>query len=62
MTMNDWLCNIENSAAVVASALGQETVNFILQNYHAHSIEDLDPSDYPEVFSELYAYEADLNN
>jgi len=62
MTKNDCLINIENSAAVVASALGQETVDFILQRYNAKSIEELNPHDYESVFGELYQYEVDLND
>lgn len=62
MTNTDWLISIEDSAAIVASVLGQETVDFILQKYNAKSIDDLDPHDYEAVFGELYQYEADLND
>ena len=62
MTKTDWIISIENSAAIVASVLGQETVDFILQNYGAKSIEELDPHDYELIFGELFQYEADLNN
>lgn len=62
MTRTDWLISIENSAAIVASVLGQEIVGFILQKYNAESIEELDPHDYKAVFGELYQYEADLIN
>ena len=62
MTRADWLISIENSAAIVAASLGQETVDFILQKYNAKSIEELDPYDYEAVFGELYQYEVDLND
>lgn len=62
MTKNDWLIGIENSAAIIASALGQETVDFILRKYDAESIEELSPDNYETVFGELYQYEVDLND
>lgn len=62
MTKSDWLISIENSVAVVASALGQKTVDFIFQKYGASSIEELHPSNYESVFGELYQYEADLKH
>ncbi|MGX8687029.1 MAG: hypothetical protein ACSW8K_04425 [bacterium] len=62
MTKTDLLISIENSAAFVASVLGQSTVDFILQQYNANSIEDLNPYDYEAVFGELYQYEVDLND
>lgn len=62
MTRTDWIISIENSAAIVASVLGQKIVDFILQEHNANSIEELDPHDYEEVFGELYQREADLND
>jgi len=62
MTRTDWLISIENSAAIIASALGQETVDFILQKHSANSIEEINPQDYEEVFGEFYQYEVDLND
>lgn len=56
----NWITNIESSAAAVESQLGSAVVNSVFERYGAHSIEDLKPSDLPEVFSELYAIEADL--
>ena len=49
----NWICNIENAAADVASVLGKETVRHVLQKYGAASIENLAPHYYSEVFDEL---------
>ncbi len=56
----NWIINIENSAAAIESQLGSAVVKFIFERYGAHGTWDLAPSDLPEVFSELYAIEADL--
>ena len=56
-----WITNFENSAAAVESQLGSAVVNSVFERYGAHSVEDLNPSDLPEVFSELYAIEADID-
>ena len=53
MNKKDWIINLENTAADVASLLGKETVQHILQKYDAKSIEDLSPCHYSEVFDEL---------
>lgn len=57
----NWITNIENSAAAVESQLGSAVVNSVFERYGAQSVEDLNPSDLPEVFSELYAIEADID-
>ena len=57
----NWLINIENSAATVESCLGSAVVKSVLERFGAHSIQDLNPSNYSEVLSELYAIEADLD-
>lgn len=57
----NWITNIENSASAVESQLGSAVVNSVFERYGAHSVEDLNPSDLPEVFSELYAIEADID-
>lgn len=57
----NWITNIESSAAAVESQLGSAVVNSVFERYGAHSVEDLNPSDLPEIFSELYAIEADLD-
>lgn len=56
----NWIINIENSAAQIADELGWDVVRSVLNKYGAASIEDLNPADYCDVFSELYAIEADL--
>lgn len=55
----NWLINIENCAAVVESQLSPAVVH-VLNRYGTQSIYDLNSSDLPEVFNELYAIEADL--
>ncbi len=55
------IISIENSAAAVESRLGSAVVKSVLERYGAHEIQDLNPSDLPEIFSELYAIEADLD-
>lgn len=56
---NNWLINIENTAAEVAANIGQETVDFVLSKYGARSIYALKSSDLSDVFSELYAIASD---
>lgn len=57
----NWLINIENSAAAVESYLGSEVVKSVFERYGAHEIQDLNPSDLPNVFSDLYAIEVDMD-
>lgn len=57
----NWLINIENSAAVIEAQLGSATVQSVFERYGAHGTWDLNSSDLPEVFSELYVIEADLD-
>lgn len=56
----NWIVNIENTASTISSQLGSAVVDGVFQRYGVHSVEDLNPSDLPDVFSELYAIEADL--
>ena len=56
----NWITNIENTAATVSTQVGQAVVDSVFKRYGAHSVEDLNSSDLPEVFGELYAIEADL--
>lgn len=56
----NWIINIENTASTISSQLGSSVVDGVLQRYGARSVEDLNLSDLPDVFSELYAIEADL--
>ena len=53
MSTKDWIINLENAAAEVATLWGKETVRHIFQKYGAKSIEDLSPCHYSEAFDEL---------
>jgi hypothetical protein len=46
----------------VARQTSWRTVKSVLRRYGASSIEKLKPSDYPAVFSDLYAIEADTRD
>lgn len=48
-----WRINIENSATTVCSLYGKEVVSSIFQRYGAHSLSDLSPCYYSEVFADL---------
>ena len=56
----NWIINIENAASTISSQVGSAVVDGVFQRYGAHSLEDLNQSDLPDVFSDLYAIEADL--
>lgn len=63
MTTNEkdsYITSIEESASIIRSQVGSAVVDSVFQRYGAHSVEDLNPCDLPDVFSELYAIEADL--
>ena len=55
----NWLINIQNTAIDVANEYGDDVVKNVLSRYNAASIEDLLPSDYEEVFGELYQIATD---
>lgn len=56
----NWIINIENTSSTISSQLGSAVVDGVFQRYGARCVEDLSPCDLPDVFSELYAIEADL--
>lgn len=56
----NWIINIENTASMISFQLGSSVVDRVFQRYGAQCVEDLNPADLPDVFSELYAIEADL--
>lgn len=56
----NWTINIENTVAAVSAQVGQAVVDSVFKRYGAHGIWDLNPSYLSDVFSELYAIEADL--
>lgn len=60
MERKKWIINIENMASYIASVIGEEVVASTLYKYGASSIEQIASADLAEVFSELYAIEADL--
>lgn len=53
LSNRDWVINIENAAAKVAAEYGQKVVDSVFCRYDAHSLEDLSPCYYGEVFSDL---------
>ena len=56
----DYIISIDNAASIISSELGDAVVESVFQKYGAHHIDDLNPAYLPDVFSELYAIEADL--
>jgi hypothetical protein len=56
----DYIISINNAASIISSELGNAVVESVFRKYGAHDIDDLNPAYLPEVFSELYAIEADL--
>lgn len=59
LSNEDWLMNIENTAAEVEKKYGAEAVEFVFKKYGVNCSEDLNPSDYSEVFGELYQMSVD---
>lgn len=57
---SDYIASIEESASIICSEIGPGVVDSVFQRYGAQCVEDLNPADLPDVFSELYAIEADL--
>ncbi len=55
---DNWLCNLQETATIVARQTSRETVYNVLSRYGTSSIEELNPGDYSDVFSDLYAIEA----
>ena len=56
----DYIASIEQSASAIGAKLDSSVVKSVFERYGAHGIEDLNPSDLPEVFNEIYTIEADL--
>lgn len=57
---DSYIISIEESASIISSQVGSAVVDSVFQRYGAQSVEDLNPCDLPDVFSELYAIETDL--
>jgi len=55
-----WITNIENTATAICSELDSAVVEAVFRCYDANSAENANPNDLPEIFSALYAIEADL--
>lgn len=55
-----WITNIENTTAAICSELDSAVVESVFRRFGANNAEDANPDDLPEIFSELYAIEADL--
>lgn len=58
--ISNFRINCQNSADFISSEIGNETLKFVLGRYGASDIDSVSPSDLPDMFSELYAIEADL--
>lgn len=56
----DYIISINNAASIISTELGNAVVESVFQKHGAHNTEDLNPVYLPDVFSELYAIEADL--
>ncbi len=59
LNKEDWLMNIESTAAIVEEKYGSEAVEFVFKKYRASCSEELSPADYSEVFGELYQMSVD---
>lgn len=57
---SDYIASIEQSVSRISAELSSKVAESVFERYGAHGIEDLNPSYLPDVFSELYAIEADL--
>lgn len=57
---SDYIASIEESVSVISAEFSSRVAESVFERYGAHGIEDLNPSYLPDVFSELYAIEADL--
>lgn len=57
---SDYIASIEESVSVISTKLNRRVAESVFERYGAHGLEDLDPTYLQDVFSELYAIEADL--
>lgn len=57
---SDYITSIEQSVSVISTELDSKVAAAVFERYGAHGVENLNPAYLPEVFSELYAIEADL--
>lgn len=59
LSNEDWLMNIENTAAEVEEKYDSEAVEFVFKKHGASCLENFNPADYSEVFGELYQMSVD---
>lgn len=59
---SNWIINIENSASFISSEVGETVIDGILSRFRTKAIEEIADNDLPELFSKLYAIEADLRS
>ena len=63
MTKNErdnWIDNIANTATIIEAELGPTVSASVFKRFGASNIWELGDGDLSDVFSELYAIEADL--
>lgn len=56
MTRDDWVLNVESVTNEVASLCGNETVQFVLDPFHAADIYELSETSLQDVSNELFSY------
>lgn len=56
----NWIDNIDNSAAIVSSEMGSAVVDTVFRRFGIRCVEDASDSILPDIFNEIYAIEADL--
>lgn len=54
----NWILNLED----ISSRVDAENVKFVCRKYGAKDIYSLSPSDYQEVWNELFQYAVDAND
>ena len=59
MTKEEWIINIENTAAEAASIYGKDVMGKVLRKYGASTVAKLPSSNYEAVFGELFQMAAD---
>lgn len=60
LSRNDYLASIEESASYISSEIGPEVIQSIYQRFGAINLDEIKTAYLPELFSEIYAIEADL--
>ena len=62
ISKQDYINSIEESASIICSEIGRRLSILYFSVTSLNAFEDLAPIDLPDVFSELYALEADFLN